>query len=117
MKHASVFTVFYCTSIVLMLVLLHGCASTTHTQTTPAVPMMTTETHTTVEQRVKNPETGDYEMKVVSEEHTKTQSSMTETETHTIVKQRVKNPETGNYEMKVVSKEHTKTQSSILPKK
>ena len=77
MKHASMFTVFYCTSIVLMLVLLHGCASTTHTQTTPAVPMMTTETHTVVEQLVKNPETGDYEMKVVSEEHTKTQSTMT----------------------------------------
>ena len=73
MKQNRVWTVFYCTSIVMMSILLHGCASTIQ-----LVPLVgTTETHTKVEQRVKTPETGAYEMKVVSEERTKTQSSMT----------------------------------------
>ena len=92
MQHASVFTVFYCASIVLMLILLYGCAGTTHTPMTQSVPIVTTETHTVVEQLVKNPETGAYEMKVVSEERTRT---TTRTETHTKTEQLVKNPETG----------------------
>lgn len=92
MQHASVFTVFYCASIVLMLILLYGCAGTTHTPMTQSEPIVTTETHTVVEQLVKNPETGAYEMKVVSEERTRT---TTKTETYTKTEPLVKNPETG----------------------
>ena len=55
-----------------MSILLHGCAGTAHTPTTQPVPLMTTETHTKVEQLVKNPETGAYEMMVVSEERVRT---------------------------------------------
>ena len=113
MKHARVFTVFYCTSIVMMLIFLHGCAGTMHTSATQSVPTVTTETHTKVEQLVENPKTGVYEMEVVREEHTKTTVT---TETHTKVEQLVENPETGVYEMKVVREEHTKTQPPMPPR-
>ena len=73
-KHGSVFTVCYCTSIVLTFILLYSCAGTTHTQTTQSVPILTTETETVVWKRVKNPETGVTEMRLVSKEHTKTQT-------------------------------------------
>ena len=79
MQYANVFTVFYGASIVLMLILLYGCAGTIHTPMTQSVPIVTTETHTVVEQLVKNPETGAYEMEVVSEERTRT---TTRTEKH-----------------------------------
>ena len=77
MKKHRVWPVFYCTSIVMMAILLHGCAGTTHTPATQSVPTVTTETHTIVKQRVQNPETGGFEMKVVREERTQTQSPMT----------------------------------------
>lgn len=76
MKQNRVWTVFYCTNIVMMSILLHGCAGTTHTHTTPSVPLVvTTETHTKVEELVKNPETAGYEMMVVSEEWSRTVST------------------------------------------
>ena len=77
MKMPCVWTVFYCTSLVVMAILLQGCAGTTHTPASPSVSTVTTQTHTIVKQRVRNPETGGYEMKVVREERTQTQSSMT----------------------------------------
>ena len=77
MKQSRVWTVFYCTSVIFMSILLHGCAGTRHTPTTQSVPIVTTETHTIVEQRVKSPETSAYEMKVVSEERARTVSTQT----------------------------------------
>ena len=75
MRQNRIWTAFYCTSIIMMLILFHGCAGTTHTPVTQSAPIVTTETHTVVEQLVKNPETGAYEMKVVSEERIRTRVS------------------------------------------
>ncbi len=66
----STLTVLRSTSLVLTLILLYGCAG----KTQPPVSMLTTETHTKVWKRVVNPETGISEMRLVSEEHTKTQT-------------------------------------------
>ena len=111
MKQSRVWTVFYATSVIIMLILLHGCAGTMQTHTTQSVPLITTETRTKVEQRVKNPETGDHEMMVVSEERARTVSTTTSTpstpilttEEHTLVWKRGVNPETGVSEMQLVS--------------
>ena len=77
-KHDSVFTGFYCTSIVLTLIFFSSCSGATYTQTKQEVPILTTETETVVRKPVENPETGVYEMRVVSKTHTKTHTRMTE---------------------------------------
>lgn len=75
-KNSSVFTSCYCISIVVTLILLYGCAGATHTKTKQDVLILTTET--VVRKLVENPETGVYEMRVVSKTHTKTQTPVTE---------------------------------------
>ena len=118
-KQSPVLTLIYSISVVVMLIFLPGCAVPPSSQ--PA--LLRTETRTIVEELVKNPETGAYEMKIVSETHTKKQFSKTGNlvSGHSVVEELVKNPETGVYEKnpetgvyekrRVISETHTKTQT------
>ncbi len=73
-KNASVFTGCYCMSIVLVLIFLYGCAGPTRIQMPHPVSMVKTETEMVVWKWVENPETGVYEKRLVSKEHTETQT-------------------------------------------
>lgn len=106
-KQSPVLTLFYSISVVVMFIFLHGCAVPPSSQPV----LLTTETQTIVEKRVKNPETGAYEMRVVRETHTKTLSSRTGKLVSEHSEELVRNPETGVYETRIVRETHTKTQT------